>query len=166
MKFLAATLVTVLGAVIAAPLCAASPAALATQGHEFDACFTSVGRYYGINPFLLRSVAAKESGFNPRAIHRNDDGSLDVGLMQIDSYWFARLARVGIQPIQLLTQPCLNIAVGAKILKGNIARYGLTWTAVGAYNAQTDWKRKRYADGVAHNLIAELEAAQHASAGD
>ncbi|MEY2152274.1 lytic transglycosylase domain-containing protein [Rhodanobacter sp. 115] len=151
---------------LAAPVCAAALRGRASPSHRYDACFASVGRYYGVNPFLLKAIAEKESRLNSRAIHRNSDGSVDVGLMQIDSFWFPRLASVGIAPSMLLTKPCLNVAVGAKILKGNLVQYGVTWTAIGAYNAKTPWKRKLYAAGVARNLVAELEAAQHAPAGD
>lgn len=36
---------------------------------------------------------------------------------------------------RLLNEPCLNIHVGAMVLRRNFNAYGTTWLAVGMYNA-------------------------------
>lgn len=126
------------------------------HGHQYDRCFAIVGHYYHINPLLLRAIAKKESHFDPHATNRNRNGSWDIGLMQINSGWLPVLARAGIDARRLIQDPCVNIAVGGLILHQNIQQYGMSWKAVGAYNAVTPSKRKRYAAGVAQNLLAEL----------
>lgn len=146
---------------LTAPVCAAAREPIAVVGgHQYDACFAYVGAYYHVNPLLLRAIAAQESGFNPNSIGKNANGSYDIGVMQINSSWLPRLARAGISASRLISDPCLNIAVGALILKKNIDSYGMSWTAVGAYNASSKGRRAIYAGAVAHHLVAELDAIQ------
>mgnify|MGYP000025166194 CR=1 FL=1 len=47
--------------------------------------FEEAGEYYRIDPKILYSIAKKESKFNPNAISRNSNGSVDIGVMQINS---------------------------------------------------------------------------------
>lgn len=122
-------------------------------------CLDSAARYHGVDSMLLRSIAMHESGMIPSAINRsNADGSEDIGLMQINSMHLRRLARYGIDRAALL-DGCTNAYVGAWILRENIDRYGMTWRAVGAYNASTPSKQLRYV-----NLInSQWQALQRAA---
>lgn len=115
-----------------------------THASSLTQCFDAAGHRYGIAPTLLRAIAAAESGLDPRALHANTDGTRDVGLMQINSWWLSLLKRHGIEAADLW-DPCLNIDVGAWILAVNIRRYGYGWRAVGAYHAgtATDWETER-----------------------
>ncbi|MBI4950347.1 MAG: lytic transglycosylase domain-containing protein, partial [Deltaproteobacteria bacterium] len=54
-------------------------------------CFDQAGFYYNIPPDLLRSIALVESNHNPAAVNRNMDGSMDYGLMQVNSRWAREL---------------------------------------------------------------------------
>ncbi len=81
---------------------------------------------------------------NPAAINTNGDGSRDIGLMQINTGWLPVLGRYGISR-EDLWDPCTNVRVGAWIMSKNIATYGYTWEAIGAYNARSPEKRMRYA---------------------
>ena len=118
-----------------------------------EACWQEAGSRYQIDPALLYAIARTESSLRPAAVNRNPDGSLDVGLMQINSRWLPALARYGIGNRELL-EPCTNIHVGAWILAQNFQRFGSSWNAVGAYNAHTPALKRAYAWKVYRNLQA------------
>ena len=126
---------------------------LITAGLRAHACWDDAAARYQVSSTLLHAIARTESGLNPQAIGRNRDGSRDIGLMQINSGWLPTLARHGIRE-QDLFDACTSIHVGAWILAHNIARYGYTWEAVGAYNATSPPLRQAYAAKVRRNLAA------------
>ncbi|OHX10812.1 invasion protein IagB [Chromobacterium sphagni] len=105
-------------------------------------CWEQAGRMFNIEPDLLYAIAQQESGLRPEATGRNRDGSLDLGLMQINSLHLPRLRRLGIDEKQLLGNACLSVIVGASILSDMMKRYGYSWEAVGAYNAGVSPERR------------------------
>ncbi|AUR52108.1 lytic transglycosylase domain-containing protein [Aquella oligotrophica] len=119
-----------------------------------SACWSRAESRYGVPASLLVAIAKVESRFNPRALGKNDNGSYDIGLMQINSGWLKKLQQYNISENDLY-DPCTNIMVGAWILSDNINRLGYNWNAVGAYNAKTISKREKYAKKV-HKAIIEL----------
>jgi soluble lytic murein transglycosylase-like protein len=89
---------------------------------------------YKISYRLLWAVAKVESEFKPVAIHINNNGSYDVGLMQINSCWFTELARKGFSVNKLIT-PKHNVEAGALIIRYYLNKgYGI-WQAVGMYHS-------------------------------
>ena len=119
---------------------------------EVEACLQAAAAKHGLSYVLLRSIAEQESNFNPNAVGGNTNGSQDFGLMQINSTWLPMLSKHGVTK-QGLFNPCTNADVGAWILADNFKRLGVTWEAVGAYNAITPWKRVKYATGVYNKLV-------------
>lgn len=110
---------------------------------EMDACVKQAAQRYQVDERLIHAIIQVESGGNSSALNRNANGSEDIGVMQINSSWMPVLGRYGIKRHHLY-DPCTNIHVGAWVLAGNIARYGYTWRAVGAYNARSHAKRQVY----------------------
>ncbi|WP_258960495.1 transglycosylase SLT domain-containing protein, partial [Klebsiella pneumoniae] len=98
-------------------------------------CFDMAGRDYKIDPDLLRAISWQESRFKIDAIGRNPVTGYGSGLMQIDSQHFNELSRYGIKPDHLLSDACLNIYTGAYYLAQAFKKWGVSWDAVGAYNA-------------------------------
>lgn len=107
-------------------------------------CVDDAARFHHVNVRLVRAIATVESGQHANVIHVNTDGSTDIGLMQINSRWLTTLERFGVSRAALQDR-CTNAYVGAWILSQNLRRLGLSWDAVGAYNAGTHEKRIAYA---------------------
>lgn len=106
-------------------------------------CFDDAARRYDVPAQLLKLIAEVESDMNPTAINRNEGGSEDIGVMQINTGWLPVLKKFGINREDLF-DACTNVMVGAWVLHQNIERYGYTWEAIGAYNARSAEKRFRY----------------------
>lgn len=119
-----------------------------------DACsWEQVAAKYGVNPHVLYAIARTESNFNPKAVNKaNANKTEDVGMMQINSWWFPRLQRdFGLSRADLF-DACVSLDVGAWILADNMRRLVNTWDAIGAYNAVSPHKRQRYAELIYRNL--------------
>ncbi|WP_310699504.1 MULTISPECIES: lytic transglycosylase domain-containing protein [Paraburkholderia] len=122
-------------------------------------CIDDAARFHHLNARLVRAIATVESGQHPDAVHVNADGTSDIGLMQINSRWLSTLSRFGISRAGLYDS-CTNAYVGAWILSQNIHRLGLTWDAIGAYNAATQTRRVAYARRVYRQIFAAPVSAQ------
>jgi len=106
---------------------------LVLPGAPGTACWLRAARYQDINPWLLAAIGWVESKTNPNAIHYNTDGSIDVGVMQINSSWNPALLRYGITPSDL-RNPCTSVYIGAWVLRQSFNKYGDSWRAIAAYN--------------------------------
>lgn len=127
---------------------------LSAWGHLVRAdCFDNAAVYQHVNPMLLRAIVWQESHGVASALHNNTNGSIDVGLAQINSIHFPALASYGIAP-NALYNGCVNVYVAAWLLKQKMNKYGNTWQAVGAYHSETPDKRDGYARSIRAVLIA------------
>ena len=100
---------------------------------QLEKCFIDASQKYQIPKEVLIAIAGVESKYNASAINKNKNGSYDLGIMQINSSWLAKLNNMGITE-KSLHQPCQNIMVGAWILAQNINTYGFNWVAIQRYN--------------------------------
>jgi len=130
-------------------------------------CWVDAGTRYQVDPWLLYAIAEQERSLNPLAVnHNNRDKSRDVGIMQINSFWFPKLEKYGLSE-QSLFDPCTNIHVGAWILSQSIQVFGNNWRAVGAYNAGTGKNetrenlRQKYAERVYQRYLRLVSGGMH-----
>jgi soluble lytic murein transglycosylase-like protein len=133
---------------------------LLAASHVQAFCFEQAGAEYGLAPDLLQSISTTESGNKPYVVHWNQNGTFDVGLMQINSSWEKS---VGKELWSRLFDPCTNVRVGAWILAQCVSRYGYGWRAVGCYHSSTPSKRDDYAMKVAHVLLRNRQSKQMAT---
>ena len=113
------------------------PLLLFTIALPAHACWQDTAARYGVDARLLYAIAQQESDLHADRINRSHaarTGSVDIGLMQINSRWLPLLRAHGLRASDLL-DPCTNLQVGAWILAQSFQRHGATWEAVGAYHA-------------------------------
>ncbi|HAV40235.1 MAG: lytic transglycosylase domain-containing protein [Aquificota bacterium] len=103
---------------------------LTSHAFSFYHCFFDAGERYKVDPVLLIAIAKSESGFNPRAINTNKNGTKDYGIMQINSYWLERYKI----PKEWIFEPCYNIHFGAMVLRKCLDQSPNIAVAVDCYN--------------------------------
>lgn len=113
--------------------CLASLLMLAA-GSAMGFCYAEAAQRYQVPAELLRAIARVESGERHLPPSRNANGTVDIGVMRINSGWLPRLAQYNIDEKKLSEDACLSVMVGAWILALNRAQLGNSWNAVGAYN--------------------------------
>jgi len=106
------------------------------------ACMIASAVHYRLPPRVLPSIQVVEGGATG-VVHNNTDGSVDMGVMQINSRWILPIAKVAhLEPSdvarRLLLQPCFNIASAALILRTALDRdRGDMMRAIGDYHSHT-----------------------------
>jgi soluble lytic murein transglycosylase-like protein len=131
-------------------------AALACSNSASADCLDDAAQFHHVNVVLVRAIAQQESGMRANGVNVNNDGTEDIGLMQINSSWLPKLRRYGITR-EALFNACVNGYVGTWILASNIKQFGPTWKAVGAYNAVSANKQLVYAT----NIYRRIQRAAH-----
>jgi len=115
---------------------------------RIERCIVSAAQYRHQDPKLLKAIALQESGMNPSLVSgRNKNGTVDIGLFQINSSWLPKLKKLGVTEKQLY-DGCVSAYVGAWILAHELNTHGATWRAVGAYNSPTEGNRRVYAERI------------------
>ena len=113
------------------------------------ACMALVASLYNLPPRVLPSIQAVEGG-NPGTVHRNPDGTDDLGVMQINARWIpAFVAFTGLPADavreRLIARPCFNIAAAGAILRTYLDEAdGDLMRAVGFYHSHTGPLSDRY----------------------
>ena len=100
-------------------------------------CFDEAALAYKVSPYILKAIAKHESRNDSGLVLKNTNGTLDIGLMGVNTRNLEPGGPLAsIKPEQLL-DPCTNVMAGAYLLQRKVAKYGMTWTAVGAYHSET-----------------------------
>jgi soluble lytic murein transglycosylase-like protein len=107
---------------------------LLASSNELNGCWDKAAQTYHVDPWLLMAIAQVESGFKRYAINKNSNSSIDLGMMQINSFWLPTLRKYGIDTRNLF-EPCTSVFVGAWIVAQNIKHFGYNQDGIGAYNS-------------------------------
>lgn len=92
---------------------------------SYPSCVPLLEQHFGLPSGIVPAIIRVESSGNPAAINRaNRNGTVDYGLMQINSIHLPRLAAHGVDEQVLLSQPCVNVAIGADVLHQGLSRTG------------------------------------------
>ena len=75
-----------------------------------------------------------------KIIEKNKDKSFDIGLMQVNKWWFDKYG----YNYKYGFDACYNIKLGSWILSYEINRNGYTWDAIGEYHSKTTRYKKKY----------------------
>jgi len=84
-------------------------------------CIDDAASYQQVNQYVLRAIAFQESSMRSWIVNRNSNGSIDIGLLGMNSVHFNDLAKFGIGPSNL-TDPCLSAYVGAWMYRKKIQK--------------------------------------------
>ncbi|PZO21591.1 MAG: lytic transglycosylase, catalytic [Burkholderiales bacterium] len=115
-------------------------------------CVVKAAERHSVNPWVLKAILKVESNFKPGAVTRNTNGSVDLGMAQINSIHLNELAKYGVGEQDLL-EPCVSTYVAAWHLAKQHRRHGNTWFAVGAYHSATPCFNTRYVGLIWNTLI-------------
>lgn len=132
-------------------------------------CATRASKVTGLPVLLIWAVKRVESGgaLVGKVQNENDNGSVDRGLMQINSIWEPWVAKFGVAPEQL-HDPCVSLLLGSVILANEVRAHGLV-EGIGRYHignpegrktpALRRWARERHTWYVLR-VTEELKALQ------
>lgn len=113
-------------------------------------CWDAAAAFHKVDPWLLYSIGWVESGHNVAATNANKNGTIDRGLMQINSIHYPALRAHGMDPDLVVRNACMSTYAGAWVLKDAMSRYGYTWEAIAAYNVGSLDDPRRRAIGYAY----------------
>ncbi len=123
-------------------------------------CVSRAANEYKVPKIVLLAIIKTESNGNAKAVHRNDNGTIDIGLMQINSSWANKLSsQYGIKDIKKhLIEPCYNVRVGAWILGRELAinegwhNNRDFWMRIGNYHSHSSYYNHDYQKKLAKNI--------------
>jgi hypothetical protein len=115
----------------------------------YFACMALVAQIYSLPPRVLPSIQVVEGG-GPGVQHHNLNGSVDLGVMQVNTIWLPVLSRyTRLDPAEvrnrLLYRPCFNIAAAGLILRSYLDETrGALMQAIGDYHSHTPLLNQGY----------------------
>jgi len=150
-------------AMVSSEAAIASDGQLSSNGEiEIARCIRQAARGQTWLEKTLWGLRDQEGGWIGAEI-RNSDGSHDLGPLQINSWWVAKLAEMLARPPSqvrrwLRYDPCFNAEAARWIFTSALNATGNYWKAVGIYHSPTAWRQRKYASLVASKLIRRFGA--------
>ena len=106
------------------------------------ACLMLAAQTYSVPPAVLVGIHQVEGGQVGQAVGPNDNGSYDLGPMQINTLWIPLLAdkwgvTEGTAYRWVRDDPCTNMGVSAWILRTHMNETGSLAQAIAHYHSRT-----------------------------
>jgi hypothetical protein len=141
---------------------ASRPVGSATGEREIARCiqFASAGRSWLEK--TLWGLRDQEAGWIGAEVP-NSNGTHDLGPLQVNSSWVAKLSVLvdrdpGLVRIWLINDPCFNVQAAKWLFLSGLRTSGSYWEAVGVYHSPTPWRQDRYRKNVARRLVSRFGA--------
>jgi soluble lytic murein transglycosylase-like protein len=111
-------------------------------------CIFAAAQTYAVPPSVILGVLNVEGGRTGQAV-QNTNGSYDLGPMQINTLWIPQLASYwGVSQMSALKlvrdDACVNIGVGAWILRSKMNQTGSLHKGIAWYHSATPHLGARY----------------------
>ena len=111
-------------------------------------CIFAASQTYAVPPSVILGVLKVEGGKVGMA-NRNKNGTYDLGLMQINTIWVPDLARYWGVPESVAVKylrddACVNIGVGAWILRTKMDQTGSLYDGIAHYHSATPHLGSKY----------------------
>ena len=101
-----------------------------------EQCIVEAAERFDLPATVIYSILKVEGG-KVGETNKNNNGTYDIGPMQINSIWLPTFAKY-LSKQELIYDGCKNILAGAWILKANILRVrGDFWRGIGNYHSRT-----------------------------
>ena|SRR5579862_1286874 len=110
-------------------------------------CINRAAILYHIPVPIILSVMKQEGGKNGQAI-RNKNGTIDYGVLQINSIWLPKIAAYGYTRDDIQYNACTNLLVGVWILSQGIAQGKNIWSGIGEYHSHTPDHNRLYRNAI------------------
>ncbi len=106
------------------------------------ACLMLAAQTYSVPPAVMVGIHQVEGGKPGQAVGPNDNGSYDLGPMQINTLWIPELAdKWGVSEDTayrwVKDDPCTNMGVSAWILRTHMNETGSLAKAIAHYHSRT-----------------------------
>jgi len=106
------------------------------------ACLMLAAQTYSVPPAVLLGIYQVEGGAIGQSVGPNDNGTYDLGPMQINTVWIPELADAwGVSESTALSwvrdDPCTNMGVSAWILRNHMNETGSLAKAIAHYHSRT-----------------------------
>jgi len=120
--------------------------------HKYDKFFYQSAKKYNIPYLVLKTVAMTENiFFNHDIIKYNKNGTIDIGLMQINTIQIEELSELKLTKDKLMDIE-VNIDTAAYIISKLIISRGYSWKAIGVYHSKTKKHKNKWIKRAKENI--------------
>lgn len=117
-------------------------------------CIEIAAQEFKVPEEILWAIRIVEGG-RRGLVRKNSDGSIDVGVMQINSVHFEEFSsKYSVKPSWLVWNNCISVRAGAYRLSKEMTRAKSFWRGVGSYHSRTPSLNRRYVEKIKAALVA------------